>query len=107
MRVRASIWKKMQLCALRCDTRELSLHCESKLDEQIASTGKSFAVKRVEATRAIGAYLMRTARHQRRRDLPCHRRAKVLAFYFKLLPCQPRATLKTQNKRRALRPAVY
>jgi hypothetical protein len=62
---------------------------------------------RVAAVRMIDAYLMRSLRHQRRHDLPCHRRAKVLAFYFRLSPCQPRATLKTKNKRRALRPAVY
>jgi len=61
----------------------------------------------VQAARAIDAYLIRTLRHQRHHDLPCHGMAMVLIFYFRLLPCQPRATLKTKNKRRALRPAVY
>lgn len=29
-------------------------------------------------------------------DLPCHRRALSIAFYFRLSPRQPRATLKTK-----------
>jgi hypothetical protein len=97
----------MQLYAL--DTTRENSRCiarASKMNKLLRQPNHSRR-RRVEATRAIDAYLIRTPRHQRRRDLPCHHGAKVLAFYFKLLPCQPRATLKTKNKRRALRPAVY
>jgi len=45
---------------------------------------------------------MRSLRHQRRLDLPCHRKAPSIEFYSRLSPRQPRVTLKTKNKRRAL-----
>ena len=53
------------------------------------------------------AYLMRWLRHRHDYDLPCHGGAQAIAFYLRLLPCQPRATPTTNNKRRAYRPAVY
>jgi hypothetical protein len=55
----------------------------------------------------FAAYQTRSLRHQRRHDLSCHPMAQVIKFYPKLSPRQPRATLKTKNKRRAFRPAVY
>lgn len=73
-----------------------------KNDEQSGSCSRTIASTHIERDAAIDAYLIRWLRHRRRHDLPCHRMAPSITFYSRLSPCQPRATLKTKNKRRAL-----
>jgi hypothetical protein len=98
----------MHINAHSRDASELSLHCESRENEQDVSAYPSICFgSTLEPAITFGAYQTRSLRHQRRLDLSCHLMAQVIAFYSKLLPCQPRAALKTKNKRRAFRPAVY
>ncbi len=85
----------------------LSLRCESNQDEQSASTIQIVCLG-VRWNRSRGRRISAAlAATQRCADLPCLGRTQVIIFYFRLSPCQPRATLKIQNKRRAFRPAVY
>ncbi|MCD9107198.1 hypothetical protein [Bradyrhizobium japonicum] len=81
----------------------LSLRCDSGKYEQSDLAIQTIALMRIETS----AYLTRSMRHHSVNDLPCHAMAQVIVFYSRLSPRQPRATLKTKNKRRALRPAVY
>jgi hypothetical protein len=64
--------------------------------EQTISTIQASALRPArEPARAFAAYLMRSLRHRRHHELPCHRGAQAIAFYLRLSPRQPRATLKT------------
>jgi hypothetical protein len=76
-------------------------------DEQSDSMVQAIVSAHIGTAVATDADLLRSPRHQRYRDLSCHGMAQVIIFYPRLSPRQPRATLKTQNKRRAFRPAVY
>jgi hypothetical protein len=84
----------MQLYAFPRITHLISLRCDRRDAEQVLRSSHHLLLKFVEWFFAITAYLMRTLRYQRHHDLPCHVLMMGLAFYYRLLPRQPRATPK-------------
>jgi hypothetical protein len=88
--------KHLQLYALQYGAHELALQRDQLKTSKVIRLSNYLRRNSRQQHSHANAYLMRMLRHQHANDLPCHHMAKVLAFYFRLLPCQPRATLKTK-----------